>query len=123
MQRPSSQQVLSATEQQMVYDESKQPIERTNQSSAYLYELERNSNERYFLPQPSLHGYRKTNDIERQNINVNKEYGEPIMQHMRNLEQQTLTNGCLNGHRITPALRARMIDWMIEVITLFKCDR
>ena len=25
-------------------------------------------------------------------------------------------------HKITPALRARMIDWMIEVLTNFKCD-
>jgi hypothetical protein len=25
-------------------------------------------------------------------------------------------------HKITPALRSRMIDWMIEVLTNFKCD-
>lgn len=25
-------------------------------------------------------------------------------------------------HKVTPALRARMIDWMIEVLTNFKCD-
>ena len=25
-------------------------------------------------------------------------------------------------HKITPALRARMVDWMIEVLTNFKCD-
>jgi hypothetical protein len=25
-------------------------------------------------------------------------------------------------HKITPALRSRMVDWMIEVLTNFKCD-
>ena len=33
-----------------------------------------------------------------------------------------LTNDSLIKHKITPALRARMIDWMIEVLTNFKCD-
>jgi hypothetical protein len=28
----------------------------------------------------------------------------------------------LERHKITPTLRARMIDWMIEVLTNFKCD-
>lgn len=28
----------------------------------------------------------------------------------------------LHGHEITANLRARMIDWMIEVLTNFKCD-
>jgi hypothetical protein len=35
---------------------------------------------------------------------------------------QFLTAGCLNRHKVTPALRARMVDWMIEVLTNFKCD-
>ena len=28
----------------------------------------------------------------------------------------------MERHKITPTLRARMIDWMIEVLTNFKCD-
>jgi len=29
---------------------------------------------------------------------------------------------CLGNHKITSNLRARMTDWMIEVLTNFKCD-
>merc|ERR1712151_196214 len=56
------------------------------------------------------------------NINVNTEYGESILDYTRELEMKFLTNGSLDRHKITPALRARMIDWMIEVLTNFKCD-
>lgn len=41
---------------------------------------------------------------------------------MRQLERQYLTNDSLAKHKITPALRARMVDWMIEVLTNFKCE-
>ena len=44
------------------------------------------------------------------------------MTYTRQLELQNLTENCLIKHKITPALRARMIDWMIEVLTNFKCD-
>mmetsp|Transcript_5972 Transcript_5972/g.7234 ORF Transcript_5972/g.7234 Transcript_5972/m.7234 type:complete len:120 (+) Transcript_5972:282-641(+) len=44
------------------------------------------------------------------------------MTYMRELELKFLTSNCLMKHKITPALRARMIDWMIEVLTNFKCD-
>ncbi len=44
------------------------------------------------------------------------------MTYSRELELKNLTNDCLGRHLITPALRARMIDWMIEVLTNFKCD-
>ena len=72
---------------------------------------------------PSAHLSREeTTEIQRQNINVNTEYGESMMTYMRQLELEHLTNDCLIKHKITPALRARMIDWMIEVLTNFKCD-
>ena len=77
----------------------------------------------FSMAHPSLHLSRvTTNDIQRQNINVREEYGESIMTYMRELEKKNLTNDSLIRHKITPALRARMIDWMIEVLTNFKCD-
>ena len=63
-----------------------------------------------------------TSDVDRQNINVNSDYGQAIDKYMRQLEEQTLTTDSLFRHKVTPALRARMIDWMIEVLTNFKCD-
>jgi len=77
----------------------------------------------FAMAHPSAHLSRETtSEIERQNINVNAEYGESIMTYTRELELQFLTDNCLMRHMITPALRARMIDWMIEVLTNFKCD-
>jgi len=63
-----------------------------------------------------------TSEVERQNINVKVEYGDQIDLYMRELEQLYQTTNCLEKHKITPALRARMVDWMIEVLTNFKCD-
>jgi len=40
---------------------------------------------------------------------------------MRQLEVQYLTVNSLANHKITANLRARMVDWMIEVLTNFKC--
>ena len=77
----------------------------------------------FALAHPSAHLSRETTtEIGRQNINVNAEYGESIMSYTRELEMQHLTEDSLRKHKITPALRARMIDWMIEVLTNFKCD-
>lgn len=64
----------------------------------------------------------ETNEVERQNINIKAEYGESIELYTRQLEATYLTENCLARHKITPALRARMVDWMIEVLTNFKCD-
>lgn len=60
--------------------------------------------------------------MERQNINLNCEYGNDIDTYLRELESHTITKDCLQGHKITPNLRARMVDWMIEVLTNFRCE-
>lgn len=52
------------------------------------------------------------------------ELNDDIDRYLRDLEKKSendVTN-CLGRHKITPALRARMIDWMIEVLTNFRCD-
>jgi len=61
-------------------------------------------------------------EIERETDHVNVNYGEDIDAYNRELELQFNTNNCLIRHKITPALRSRMVDWMIEVLTNFKCD-
>ena len=50
------------------------------------------------------------------------EYSEPIEFYLRELEECYNTRDSLKRHKITPALRARMVDWMIEVLTNFKSD-
>lgn len=61
-------------------------------------------------------------EVERQNMNVTEFYHKDIMKYQRELEEYHLTGACLEKHQITASLRARMVDWMIEVLTNFKCD-
>jgi hypothetical protein len=72
---------------------------------------------------PSRHLSRhNTTDVERQNINVGTELSEDIDSYLRRYQTEFNIENCLERHKITPVLRARMIDWMIEVLTNFKCD-
>jgi hypothetical protein len=72
---------------------------------------------------PSLYLSRQlTTEVERQNINVSTDYGSAIQNYLRELELSHPTEDNLIRHKITPALRARMVDWMVEVLTNFKCD-
>ena len=63
-----------------------------------------------------------TTDEERQNRNVRHELSEDIDRYLRWLEETVDVTDCLTRHKVTPALRARMVDWMIEVLTNFRCD-
>jgi len=77
------------------------------------------------MQHPSREMSRKfSNDIQRQNVNVRHELNDDIDQYLRDLERKSENDvsGCLSRHKITPVLRARMIDWMIEVLTNFRCD-
>ena len=64
----------------------------------------------------------QTTDIQRQNINVRVELGDDIENYLRIREQEFDTSNCLHRHEITAPVRARMIDWIIEVLTNFYCD-
>jgi hypothetical protein len=55
--------------------------------------------------------------------NLKKDYGQGIDAYLKNLE---LNSACsseqlLSGHEITGVYRAKMVDWMVEVMTAFKC--
>jgi len=64
-----------------------------------------------------------TTDVERQNINVRVELAEDVDRYLRQLETKYDTKDCLLRHpTMNGPLRARMVDWMIEVLTNFKCD-
>jgi hypothetical protein len=62
-------------------------------------------------------------DIERQNVNMKVELSDDIDSYLRRIEPKYDTTGCLARHpTMNGQLRARMVDWMIEVFTNFKCD-
>jgi len=63
-----------------------------------------------------------TTELERENSHVRDFYGTEIKSYMKELELLQPSEHALLRHKVTPALRGRMVDWMIEVLTNFKCD-
>ena len=61
-------------------------------------------------------------EIEREIRHVSVNYATDIDKFMKQAQKDNTYHNMLAGHEITPSLRARMIDWMIEVLTNFKCD-
>ena len=55
-------------------------------------------------------------------MNVRYELGSDIDKYLREFECEFDTSNAFGLHEINTSLRARMIDWMIEVLTNFKCD-
>ena len=51
-----------------------------------------------------------------------KDYGDSISATHELKEQETSTNDCLRNHRVNEDLRAKMVDWMIEVLDIFNCS-
>lgn len=52
---------------------------------------------------------------------VLKDYQDSIIRHMKKRDKETKSNESLKNHSITKMLRAKMIDWMIEVLCSYKC--
>lgn len=52
---------------------------------------------------------------------VLKDYQDSIIRHMKKRDKETKANESLKNHSITKMLRAKMIDWMIEVLCSYKC--
>lgn len=91
----------------------------TNQTGPYAHGCSSTASDSH----PSKYLSRElTTEVQRQNINVRADLAEDIDKYLRMLENTYDSSGCLNRHKITPALRARMVDWMIEVLTNFRCD-
>jgi hypothetical protein len=65
---------------------------------------------------------KSTTDEQRQNRNVRHDLSEDIDRYLRWFEETINVEDCLARHKVTAALRARMVDWMIEVLTNFRCD-
>lgn len=48
------------------------------------------------------------------------EYGLDIHSHLKTLERRTKQTDFLAKHQISADYRAKMVDWMVEVLTTFK---
>jgi hypothetical protein len=53
-------------------------------------------------------------------ILVKKDYHNSILKSI--FEEEEAIEDCLSRHKITERMRCRMVDWMIEVLTNYKCE-
>ena len=74
--------------------------------------------------------------LENLNINVEKMYskresdnllvneGESSYKYNKDLEENSFNIPCdfLSKHKINPVIRTRMVDWMLEVLSIFECQ-
>lgn len=61
-------------------------------------------------------------DIKVTKYELVSDYGKIIDSYLRELEQKNgLEQNHLKGHKINGVYRAKMVDWMVEVLTAFKC--
>jgi hypothetical protein len=60
---------------------------------------------------------------ERAKLNLLTDYGDDIDSYLKQLaELNGIKNGHLLNHKVTGIYRAKMIDWMVEVLSAFKCS-
>ena len=50
------------------------------------------------------------------------EYGPDVEENLACGESETTLSNCLKNHAIAPLLRAKMVNWMIEVLNTFECE-
>jgi hypothetical protein len=56
-----------------------------------------------------------------ENKNLLKTYSGDILEYMMRREKDTTPQSCMLRHNIPANLRAKMVDWMIEVLSSYKC--
>eukprot|EP00357_Protocruzia_adherens_P022382 CAMPEP_0114978740 /NCGR_PEP_ID=MMETSP0216-20121206/3979_1 /TAXON_ID=223996 /ORGANISM="Protocruzia adherens, Strain Boccale" /LENGTH=378 /DNA_ID=CAMNT_0002339979 /DNA_START=883 /DNA_END=2019 /DNA_ORIENTATION=+ len=57
------------------------------------------------------------------NTVVNECYGSDIESYLKKREKIDDVSDSLGHHKVSPQLRAKMVDWMIEVLTNFNCEQ
>ncbi len=84
--------------------------------------LSENNNSVVVSPRPRTNSleYSRLSWVEKENHNLTRDYACEIHAYMKKIE--TVNKNALSAHKITTQHRARMVDWMIEVLTNFKCD-
>ena len=90
-------------------------ISITSNSNNYSFNLENISISKENIPKFSNEEYRRM--FTRL---IKKNLGKSFLQNLFSDEEQM--DDFLDNHKVTERMRTRMIDWMIEVLTNYKCD-
>ncbi len=60
--------------------------------------------------------------LERLNTAMITQHKEDVESSLRDKELFHIPGACLKNHAITPMLRSRMVNWMVEVLSTFECS-
>lgn len=55
-------------------------------------------------------------------LKLSEEHKLDLITDMLSQEENYLCQNCLKKHKITPSLRAEMVNWMIEALSTFQCS-
>ena len=99
-------------------------LTKSNSNSSYVIQTENSSiNLENFYINISLSQKNKFEKEEYKRLLsklVRIDYSESILKSL--FDEETINESFLSYHKITDKMRTRMIDWMIEVLSNYKCD-
>ncbi|CAK94397.1 unnamed protein product (macronuclear) [Paramecium tetraurelia] len=73
------------------------------------------------IPSPQKQSQERSNESQSKELcNLIQNYSEPILDYYTKLDTETPKNS-LQNHSINANLRAKMIDWIVEVLSSYKC--
>lgn len=62
--------------------------------------------------------------FKKENMKLFTTYGSNIYSYSKWLEEESqIKSNILTGHKINPAIRTKMIDWILEVFYAYQCDQ
>lgn len=86
-------------------------LKNTNFLEEYLDKLSLNESKPNFVPYREL-----------ENQNLKNTYSNDIIENLKSIELKHEYKNFLENHKIPPHLRAKMVDWMVEVLCSYKCQ-
>ena len=74
------------------------------------------------LPNPKKKQTTLVDYLEKENIIIIKNYGTEIYNYMKKLENNGIPQNFSERHSINQEIRTKMVDWMIEVLSVYKSE-
>jgi hypothetical protein len=61
--------------------------------------------------------------LEKENVIIIRNYGTEIYHYMRSIEHIGIPSNFMEKHKINPDIRTKMVDWVVEVLSVYKCEQ
>ncbi len=60
--------------------------------------------------------------LDKENVILIRNYGIELYNYMRTNENINIPKDFMEKHKINTEIRTKMVDWMIEVLNVYKCE-